>query len=84
MKRMKERVTVTIDREIVNHLKILSKQTGKSFSEIVNEGLKEWYFTKKKESGGKKLLEVIKRFSKEDVKSMFDELKFIRKEGWRE
>ena len=38
--RMKERVTVTVDREVVNHAKRVAHRTGRSLSGLVEQSLR--------------------------------------------
>ena len=46
---MKKRFTITIDREVLKHAKIVAVQTDKSFSALVEELLRRYVGEKKTE-----------------------------------
>lgn len=50
MRPLKEKVSITLDNDIVEKLKQLAEEDDRSFSQLINKILKE-YVAKNKESG---------------------------------
>ena len=75
------RVTVSLDRDLVEELKRLSKKEGVSLSKFVARSLEEFLIERKKKKAGRKLLEV--RLSEEEGRLAMEELFRMRREEWR-
>ena len=75
------RVTVSLDRDLVEELKRLSKKEGVSLSKFVARSLEEFLIERKKKEAGRKLLEV--RLSEEEGRLAMEELSRMRREEWR-
>ncbi len=75
------RVTVSLDRDLVEELKRLSKKEGVSLSKFVARSLEEFLIERKKKKAGRKLLEV--RLSEEEGRLAMEELSRMRRKEWR-
>ena len=75
---MIQRVTISLEKELVEQLKSIAKKEGLSLSKFIAKSLKEYIIEKRKKEAGKKLLEI--RLSKKEVEKAFEELQSIRKE----
>ncbi len=75
---MVERVTISIDRRLVEELKSLAKKEGVSLSKLIARSLEEFLIERKKKEAGRKLMSI--RLTKEEVQEALKELSRIRKE----
>jgi len=75
---MIQRVTISLEKELVEELKSIAKKEGLSLSKFIAKSLKEYIIEKRKKEAGKKLLKI--RLSKKEVEKAFEELRSIRKE----
>ncbi|HID66163.1 MAG TPA: ribbon-helix-helix protein, CopG family [Aquificaceae bacterium] len=75
---MIQRVTVSLEKELVEELKSIAKKEGLSLSKFIAKSLKEYVIEKRKKEAGKKLLKI--KLSKKEVEKAFEELWSIRKE----
>jgi metal-responsive CopG/Arc/MetJ family transcriptional regulator len=75
---MIQRVTISLEKELVEELKNIAKKEGLSLSKFIAKSLEEYVIEKRKKEAGKKLLTT--RLSKEDLRKAFEELQNIRRE----
>ena len=75
---MVERVTISIDKRLVEELKNLAKKEGLSLSKLISRSLEEFLIERKKKEAGKKLMSI--RLTKEEVREALKELSCIREE----
>ncbi len=75
---MIERVTISIDKRLVEELKSLAKKEGLSLSKLIARSLEEFLIERKKREAGKKLMNI--RLTKEEVREALRELSCIREE----
>ncbi len=75
---MIERVTISIDKRLVEELKSLAKKEGLSLSKLISRSLEEFLIERKKKEAGKKLMSI--RLTKEEVREALKELSCIREE----
>ena len=75
---MIERVTISIDKRLVEELKSLAKKEGLSLSKLIARSLEEFLIERKKKEAGKKLMNI--RLTKEEVREALRELSCIREE----
>lgn len=47
MKPLKEKVSITLDNDIVKEIKIMAEEDDRSFSQFINKVLKDYISTKK-------------------------------------
>jgi len=78
IKTMIQRVTISLEKELVEELKSIAKKEGLSLSKFIAKSLEEYVIEKRKKEAGKKLFKI--KLSKEEVEKAFEELKNIRKE----
>ena len=75
---MIQRVTISLEDELVEELKNLAKKEGVSLSKFVAKSLKEYIIERKKKEAGRKLLKI--RLGEEEIKKALEELQTIRRE----
>ena len=75
---MIQRVTISLEKELVEELKSIAKKEGLSLSKFIAKSLREYVIEKRKKEAGKKLLKI--RLGKKEVEKAFEELRSIRKE----
>jgi len=78
IKTMIQRVTISLEKELVEELKSIAKKEGLSLSKFIAKSLEEYVIEKRKKEVGKKLFKI--KLSKEEIEKAFEELKNIRKE----
>ena len=79
---MVERVTVSLDKEIVEELRRLSRQEGKPVSALVREAVEKWILHERKRHAGEELLRLVRERPKVEEEAALKELEKIREE-WR-
>ncbi|GAB6064928.1 hypothetical protein JCM9492_00200 [Aquifex pyrophilus] len=75
---MVQRVTISLDKELVEELKSLARKEGLSLSKFIAKSLEEYVIKRRKKEAGKKLLKI--KLNKQEVEKAFEELKRIRNE----
>ena len=75
---MIEKVTIFIDKRLVEELKSLAKKERLSLSKLISRSLEEFLIERKKKEAGKKLMSI--RLTKEEVREALKELSCIREE----
>ncbi len=75
---MIEKVTIFIDKRLVEELKSLAKKERLSLSKLISRSLEEFLIERKKKEAGKKLMGI--RLTKEEVREALKELSSIREE----
>jgi len=78
IKTMIQRVTISLEKELVEELKSIAKKEGLCLSKFIAKSLEEYVIEKRKKEAGKKLFKI--KLSKEEIEKAFEELKNIRKE----
>jgi len=79
---MVERVTVSLEREMVEELRRLSRQEGKSISGLVREAIEKWLLHERRRRAGEELLRLVEESSRVKEVEAFEKLEKIRGE-WR-
>ena len=75
---MVERVTISIDRRLVEELKSLARKEGVSLSKLIAKSLEEFVIERKKKEAGRKLMSI--RLTEEEAREALKELSRIREE----
>ena len=75
---MIQKVTVSLEKELVEELKSITKKEGLSLSKFIAKSLEEYIIEKRKKEAGKKLLKI--KLRKKEIEKAFEELRSIRKE----
>ncbi len=78
---MVERVTVSMDKELVEELKSLARKEGVSLSKFIARSLEEFVIERRKKEAGRRLLSF--RLSESEAKQVLEELSRMRREEWR-
>ncbi len=78
---MVERVTISMDKELVEELKSLARKEGMSLSRFIARSLEEFIIERRKKEAGRRLLNF--RLSESEVKQVLEELSRMRSEEWR-
>ena len=78
---MVERVTISMDKELVEELKSLARKEGMSLSRFIARSLEEFVIERRKKEAGRRLLNF--RLSESEVKQVLEELSRMRREEWR-
>jgi len=79
---MTERITISMNRGLVEELRRLAKKEGVSLSKLIAKSLEEFLIERKKKEAGRKLLNF--RLSEAETKEALKELSRMRGEEWRE
>ncbi len=78
---MVERVTISMDKKLVDELRRLAKSEGTSLSKLISRSLEEFLIERKKKEAGRKLFKI--KFSTEEAQEALTELSRMRNEEWR-
>ncbi len=78
---MVERVTISMDKKLLEELRRLAKSEGLSLSKLVSRSLEEFLIERKKREAGRKLFKI--KFSREEAQKALKELSRMRREEWR-
>ena len=78
---MVERVTISMDKELVEELKSLARKEGVSLSKFIAKSLEEFVIERRKKEAGRRLLNF--RLSESEAKQVLEELSRMRREEWR-
>lgn len=78
---MVERVTISMDKELVEELKSLARKEGMSLSKFIARSLEEFVIERRKKEAGRRLLNF--RLSESEAKQVLEELSRMRSEEWR-
>ncbi len=74
-----ERVTFTVEKNLLEELKKVAKAEKKSLSKVISEAVKEFIVERKRKKMARKLLEL--EISKEEEEKALKELERIRREA---
>lgn len=75
---MIQRVTISLEKELLEELKSMAKREKLSLSKFIAKSLEEYVIERKKKEAGRKLLRV--RLSERELKDAFEELQKMRRE----
>jgi len=75
------RVTISMDKRIVEELKDLARKEGVSLSKFIAKSLEEFVIEKKRKEAGRKLLRF--RLTESQAEWALEELTRMRREEWR-
>ena len=75
---MIQRVTISLEKELLEELKSMAKREKLSLSKFIAKSLAEYVIERKKKEAGRKLLRV--RLSERELKDAFEELQKMRRE----
>ncbi len=78
---MVERVTISMDKKLVEELKNLARKEGVSLSKFIAKSLEEFVIEQKKKEAGRKLLNF--KLSKSEAEQALEELSRMRREEWK-
>ena len=78
---MVERVTVSMDKELIEELKSLARKEGMSLSKFISKSLEEFVIERRKKEAGRRLLSF--RLSRSEAEQALRELSRMRREEWR-
>ena len=78
---MTERITISLERETVEELRLLSRQEGVPVSKLVREAIEKWLLHEKRRRIGEKLLGMVEEKPRVRREAL-EELERIRRE-WR-
>ncbi len=75
---MIQRVTISLEKELLEEIKSMAKREKLSLSKFIAKSLEEYIIERKKKEAGRKLLRV--RLNERELKDAFEELQKIRGE----
>ena len=78
---MTERITISIDKELLEELRHMAEGEGLSLSRFVSRSLEEFLIERKKKEAGMKLFQI--KLSEDEAKIALEELSRMRRQEWR-